>query len=288
MKRYLLFILAVAVAFASCYKEEALKADLQEPKYVIEESSDPLDHARYEIYRNTGVYVLYDYTYADYKWNVSSISNYEMTLQEDRDVLSDGMAYLDKVFLSLYDDKFKGSYFPYKILLAGQIKHLIATSQQDIICAPGRSYLAIGRLRQDVIPATSEELKTARGEINGVFWGYRMYANGLVRIPDSFFEVTDAEVYGVNMENQADKESPAFLYGHGLWSYDELNGPSAYMAPDQTGDVADFVRMMTSHNEQEMKALMSSYPKLSQKYTILRNAIIAGTGVDLQQIGNME
>jgi len=106
MKLQLLFLFAILLLLPSCYQEEDIEAVKGTPRYIIEDSSDPLDHEIYEIFRRTGVYVLYDYTLYDYLWDLGSLNNStnRLTLQTDRTVLLEGVKYLKKVLMDFYSD----------------------------------------------------------------------------------------------------------------------------------------------------------------------------------------
>lgn len=282
----MIFTLAAGLALSSCYKDdEGTPADV-EPKYVIEDSSDPLDHARYAIFQNTGIYVLYQYDSLDYGWDVSSISKNRLVKTTDRTVLADGMEYMNLVLMDYYTDEFKRHYFPFRILLAQEVNNEREnTLLTDRFAASGRSYLAIGRLAEGKTPATADDMNLAKGVIHGELWGNIIYANGLVMIPAGFFSPSE-EYYEQDLSGESNKDDPATLLAMGFWSYDEHNVLSAYCTPDYKADVNDFVEMVTSHTAAEMSALMGSYAILKQKYNILVTAVREATGVDLQEIGN--
>ena len=58
--RWLIYIL-LGVFLSSCYKEENIEGEEDEPKYKVEDSEDPLDHFIYGFYHDYGVFILYDY-----------------------------------------------------------------------------------------------------------------------------------------------------------------------------------------------------------------------------------
>jgi len=287
MKKYLLLFISASLAFTSCYKEDSIHAELGEPRYTIEDSSDPLDHARYVTFQNTGIYVLYDYEEVDYKWNINSstLSSNRLVLQEDRGVLTKSMTYLDRVLFDYYSDSFAKQYFPLKILLADTVANTSIPALDDRLCASGRSYLAIGQLHVDGMPSTADELNVAKGVVNGELWGSIFYGHDLIVIPDSFFAFSE-EYYGADFNAMPEKDDPATLYKLGFWSYNEASVSSSdYPAPDRAADVNDFVERITSHTAAEMEELMAKYSLLQQKYTILVNAIKENYGIDLQAIG---
>lgn len=278
MKKYIIALFAAATVATSCYHEDALHSDPGIEKYTITDSDDPLDHARYQILTNTGVYVLYDYDQTDYRWNVQNLSGNELTMQTDRDVLTDAVLnYLDKVLFSCYDVNFQKTYFPIKILLASQIDNsgYVTESSKDLIASYGRSYLAIGRLRAENMSRDAATLTEAKGVINGLLWGNIMYQNGLIALPDSFFEPCE-EYYGQRYTDD--------IKALGMWRTDPSN-ITENMCPTAANDVRDFVEMITSHTREEMELLMDGYDILYTKYTLLINHVKTYYGIDLQAIG---
>lgn len=58
--RWLIYIL-LGVFLSSCYKEENIEGEEDEPKYKVEDSEDPLDHFIYGFYHDYGVFILGNY-----------------------------------------------------------------------------------------------------------------------------------------------------------------------------------------------------------------------------------
>ena len=96
--RWLIYIL-LGVFLSSCYKEENIEGEEDEPKYKVEDSEDPLDHFIYGFYHDYGVFILYDYEEVDYRWNMSTVLDVELIKQTDKlspekliDVIEETMA----------------------------------------------------------------------------------------------------------------------------------------------------------------------------------------------------
>ena len=90
--RWLIYIL-LGVFLSSCYKEENIEGEEDEPKYKVEDSEDPLDHFIYGFYHDYGVFILYDYEEVDYRWNMSTVLDVELIKQTDKVTLNEGLAY---------------------------------------------------------------------------------------------------------------------------------------------------------------------------------------------------
>ena len=60
LKHFIYSICLAGLTLSSCQKEEDLEGtvDLSSP-YVLEDSDDPIDHRRYELYRDYGVAIFF-------------------------------------------------------------------------------------------------------------------------------------------------------------------------------------------------------------------------------------
>ncbi|MDR2414829.1 MAG: hypothetical protein LBD64_07595 [Odoribacteraceae bacterium] len=304
MKHYYIATAIAVLSLVSCYDEPALLAEPGQPRYIIEDSTDPLDHAIYEIYRETGVHILYEYQLNDYLWDLGSLRNSSnrLTAQGDRAVLLDGIAYLDKILFGIYPDSFKRSFFPIKIFLADSIDLAGTSSKEDLISASGREYIAIGRLRAGAIPSTAAELREATGTINAYLWANIIIKNRLLLLPETFAELSNA-FYGQNYRYvKSQQQGVAIanipyptreqLMDEGFWNIDPNNTlnlpiPTSYaMMPTYEGDIYQFIETIITHDEAELLAIMEGHLKIKTKYDILLQAIKEQCGIDLQAIGN--
>lgn len=288
----------LAAAVSSCYKEDPLTPDNDEPQYVIVDSDDPAQHYLYEYCQNTGVYILSEYNDVDYKWDVNSESNYTLARIEPS-VLGDAIEYLKEVLTEVYSAEFAKKYFPFKILIAGTISNsmLFNDESDDMTCGYGRSYIAIGQLRPEILSTQTPAQKlTKLGKISGVLWGNFIYTNNLITIPDVFFTQSE-QYYEVNLKNYVEENESEdisieetakdIIKSFGMWKYDESDTEFyPYMAPDEAGDVAGFVEMILTHTAEEMQAEMEGYDILLIKYNALISAVKEACGIDLQALGD--
>ena len=161
--RWLIYIL-LGVFLSSCYKEENIEGEEDEPKYKVEDSEDPLDHFIYGFYHDYGVFILYDYEEVDYRWNMSTVLDVELIKQTDKVTLNEGLAYLDNVLFQYYTDDFKKHYFPFKILLADSVQVLKnGVWYPDEPATAGLSFLGIGRIRNGIGDIRADSLFELRG-----------------------------------------------------------------------------------------------------------------------------
>lgn len=299
------------MCFSSCYKDDKIDAVKGEPRYVIEDSDDPLDHAIYEIFAATGVYVLYEYEPEDYLWDLGSLYNSSnvLTPQTDREVLLQGVEYLRKVLMDSYPDEFMQKYFPLKIFLAERIDIGTAAATQDVESAVGREYIAVGRIRDGGIPSTAEELLKAKGDLNAYLWSNVMIKNKLLTLPASFAAVSE-KFYGANFgfikanETGIDDywyPTDAELMEEGFWDVDPYNTMNTYprvldpetgrpddrynIMPKYVNDLNMWIGKITTTTREEIMPLIVGYEKMLLKYNILVNSVKDQLGFDLQEVG---
>ncbi len=277
-------ILLISTLITSCYKEGKIESELGKPHHQIVFKDNPVDSYIFNVNEKTGVVILYEFSELDYKWNLgsSSFSDYKLKLQPNREILADGIKYLDKVLMSNYDDNFKKKHFPLNILLCDSLTETFKTNSLPI--TTGRNYIAIGQINSSLKNKTAQELADLKGVINGELWGYTIYLNGLMKFPADFFAPGE-DLYGYKIGSKS--ENPDFdSRKFGFWHRDESTSSATHMAPRKEGDITQFVQMITSNNEQEILQKMEGFPILQNKYTILVNYFKAQYGVDLQAIGN--
>lgn len=168
--RWLIYIL-LGVFLSSCYKEENIEGEEDEPKYKVEDSEEPLDHFIYGFYHDYGVFILYDYEEVDYRWNMSTVLDVELIKQTDKVALNEGLAYLDNVLFQYYTDDFKKHYFPFKILLADSVQVFKnGVWYPDEPATAGLSFLGIGRIRNGIGEIPADSLLELRGKVQAAFW----------------------------------------------------------------------------------------------------------------------
>ncbi len=285
-KNFIIILLSSCLLlFTGCYSDELIKSELGTPRNKITEKSDPTDKYIYEVFKNTGVSILYDFSNLDYKWNLGagSLSEYTIVKQIDRAILSNGIVYLDKVLLDYYDSDFKHKYFPLNLLISDSL--IKAPSKSNIATISGRNYIAISNIRKGVENLSETELSNLKGIINGNLWGNTIYANNLMIFPKEFFSPCE-DLYGYKIGTKTDV--PAFDSKKlGFWDIDlETSTSTTYMAPRKQVDVAQFIQQITSCNYEEIMIKMNAYPILYNKYIILVNFFKSEYNVDLQAIGN--
>lgn len=285
--KHINIILSLLIAFSmvGCYPEEKIESQLGTPKHTIEYKDNAVDKYIYDVHCATGIFILYEFSDLDYKWNLgsASLSEYNLNRQSDRAVLSEGINYLDKVLMNYYEDDFKKHYFPLYIFLCDSLR--VGAQKNDLPAMVGRHYIAIGQIGKNLKNKTNDELLQNKGIINGEMWGNFIYANNIIPLPDEFFAACE-DYYGFKIGSNTDNP-PFDAKKMGFWEKDDKTSTSyAYLAPKKQGDVYQFVKMITSNSYEEIMAKMAGYPILYNKYLILTNYLKLKYNIDLQAIGN--
>ena len=248
--RWLIYIL-LGVFLSSCYKEENIEGEEDEPKYKVEDSEDPLDHFIYGFYHDYGVFILYDYA-DDFKKHYFP---FKILLADSVQVLKNGVWYPDEP----------------------------ATA--------GLSFLGIGRIRNGIGEIPADSLFELRGKVQAAFWANFLYNNEMMDLPEAFWNISEDYYGGnlkLVDGNSGLKPDEIDMKKYGFWDRDRTadNGTNYCMAPNKTLDINQFIDMVTTHTTAEMEALIAPYDRLKDKYHLLVNQLKEVYGVDIQAIGN--
>lgn len=285
-----------------CHREKPVVAELGTPEYVIENGSDYVSATIYEIYRESGVKLLYTFNPQTAMWDMGStfgtdavyipfFERPEHSMAENMPVISENIAYLKEHFLDKYTTEFKKKYFPVYLFLSDSIKNGANT---ETIAGIARDHLSLNLYREgevmkgskmkgDKSYRTREEYFMEFGpRAHFALWQFifKYRAN-----PPELFYSYSQDLYKQNLGEKADKNYS--LKQDGFWSSDEFNaGSKFYRAWDADHDIADYVLRMVMYTEEENKAEMAGYQMMIDKYNALRSEIEKMTGIDLQTIGN--
>ncbi len=292
--KYFSIVIILVLLITGCYKHDEISSELGEPVLEPKDNpNDPVDHFIYDFYKNYGVFIQYDYDTVDYQWDMRSRNLNTYPLQKDKEIIKDGLEYLDKIFFSQYSDEFKKNHFPVKILLADSIN--IVWSGENIldrISNYGLSNIAVGRIREGIAELDSDSLNILKGSINADFWAGYLFSHDKYNLPYTFFKISE-DYYGQNLYNLEENEDVAGpdidMKSYGFWA--NYNSPekdpeNSWFAPDTQIDIWQFINMITSHTKDEMDQLMSGYNKMKDKYNYIIDYTKEHFGVDLQEIGN--
>ena len=192
---YLLMLLGMF----SCYEEADIHVDDLEARYNLEDDpSDPVQHYIYEFYQQYRTIILTNPTIYDYKFNFSQKNRIDITAPEqDKDLLYEGIQFIEDVFIDIYTPEFRKRYFPMLIIMADTIRDAGWGSTEQRNSVSSTNFVAIGNIRKGFVSSlTSDEIVKMRADINGSFWAdYMMKAKGWYTVDSAFYKVS-ADDYG--------------------------------------------------------------------------------------------
>lgn len=278
----------LAIGFSSCDNEDNISAALGIDDLKPVDSSEPLDHYIYEFYNQYDSYIIYQYDTLDYQWDFNTIKEVTFAKQKDKEVLFNGIKYMEKAFVNLYPEDFRKQYLPTKIFLADSINETNYQGHDDIYSESGTAYVAIGKLRDGIEIISDEEFNKGKAAINYDFWMGYLRTNDKFTIPSAFHKPSEG-YYHVNLKNLDENEGVSQIDSkkYGFWADKKGNpkGGYTFWTPDEEIDVEQFFEKILSHSKEEMTSMMEGYPKLQAKYTILVNEIQKQFNFDIQSIG---
>jgi hypothetical protein len=123
---YIPVLLGAMLLFASCGSDDDIHADLVPPRFdVTDNPSDPVQHAKYEMYSKYQTYLITNPEIYDYKFNFQRKNNLSITApNQDPAFLQKSIERFNEVFMNVYSEDFKKKYLPYSIILADKILFL--------------------------------------------------------------------------------------------------------------------------------------------------------------------
>lgn len=285
----------------SCSNEKDIHAELEAPVYnVTDNSSDPVQHQRFQFYQDYKTYLITNPEVKDYRFNFQTKNNILMTAPtQSNDVLLGGVDMLKSLFLDVYSTDFKKKHLPFSIILADSIFYL----GQDV----GRPYyhsyasqrfLALGGIRREMA-TYSDSLKLAiKGDIHSRYWiDFLQGAKGVFSIPEEFEEISKS-YYGKGVDYisdlgnvtgrlpwQIDYHQLGFItYNHNTTFYDEAEGAWWIEVPNADVDKRQWVAFFFNTPKSQRDALIAAYPKMKAKYDILKEAFLKCEGFDVDQL----
>lgn len=291
------------LAFQSCNHEAPITAELGTPEYLIEDGQDYVTHTIYDIYKETGVKLVYTFNPFTAIWdlgasNLSATYIYipfferkEHTMAENMPVIEENLVYLKRHFIDCYDTDFKKKYFPARIFLSDSVRYRLGGS--ETLTGFTRDNIALNLYREgETLKGSflkgepSYETKEAyfkdfAPKAHFALWQFIFKYRASA--PELFFSYSK-DLYGKNLGEVKDKNYS--IKQDGFWTYDELNSSKYYRAWKADRDIADYVLRMVMYTEEENRAEMAGYQIMLEKYNALRGEIKTMTGIDLQTIGD--
>ncbi len=289
LKKYIFACLLLLVGLVGCYKEDDLNVELGVDNITPVDSEDPVDHYIYEFYQNYETVISYEYDSLDYQLEFTSLKEVTFVAPTDREVLSNGLSYLNEIFGGLYSDDFKKNFFPPKIFLVDSITSVDDDDEkiENLNAFHGSSYVALGEIRDGVEAYSDEVLAEAKIGVNMALWTGYLASNAKFVLPSTFAEVSDGfyEKTLTALEIDDVKEA-GFWEGEYRWGGPWWNPVLETFTPENVDeDIQQFLTKIMSLTEAELLAEMEGYPLLEAKYFIIKNYIEDEFDFDIHDIG---
>ena len=296
--RYYLLISLAALFFCACNKEEGIGPATGERNWlVLEDSDDPIDHQRHEIFTEFGIPVYYndtigsetrysmsgEYTYYE-RLQVfynpgSSAVNGRFTLVKDKNDVKPVLDYLQTELLPLIPESF---YIP-SILLVDSL-----VVNRDSTAYKGFNTVICGKVRQ--FSTMDENARTWwRGGVMRALVVGGLMENESAWLEDNFFGLTLA-VNPENPDRMYSTSSPGYMVSLALgtavpqeeqclgvcgfldYKSTATNPRYAYV-PTRQGDVEQFCEAIFAMDEAEFTERWGMYPVVMEKYEAMKGKL---------------
>lgn len=309
MTRYITILstaLTGLLLLTACHREAPIVSELGTPRYEIKDGAGYVDHTIYDIYKRTGLQVVYHFDPGFATWNLGGnrtnalrYTTVDPAKPEDMQMVEENLRFMEQNFLSRYSDDFIRKYFPVHFYMADTISRF--KKGNEILTTSLQDHLAMNMYREGEVVkqgstkySTREEvLREMAPQLHATLWGF-VFAYR-VSTPETFATYS-ADFYGKNIgpvkklpgTNEEDLDNRnQILRSHGFWSYDDYNTFAQYRAlKDPSLDVADYIYRMATMSETEIYEAMAGYDIMKEKYEALRKFIQERTGMDPQSIGD--
>lgn len=243
-------------------------------EYVLPQGKSDADDRIVAFYEQYKRYILYDYSYLDFRYELGGC-DYELPKPE---YVGDMLDLLDEIWFDFYPEEFKQKYLPLKIMLA---KSLSDDYLGEYFCLRGSSCIGIGFCRDVLRDFTGKEKLEFKQKLQTTLW--ESYLKRL-DVPEEFFEISS-----YLSEASTDPESLNYARARGFVESDsrEWYTEVGYYTKelDKEKDLNSFAKGMILRTSEEW-AVDLVWPLVKKKYDLLRSWFIDNYGVDLQKIGD--
>lgn len=284
MKKIVL-IVALLGLITSCYKEDPINAKAETPRFnLADDPNDPLQHFIHTLHRDYGTILITDPIEEDYKFNFKFNNNLIITPpKQDKALLAEAVKFIEEIFVNVYNDEFKKTYFPYSIIFAQKMTNKQATVEYDAF--GGSNFIAISNIDENLTTMTAERKSELRGILNGTFFGALSSARGLFQIPKEFDQISPANGvkngYGYTLFTTPADNSE--LYTGGFTAPDSEETWAYIFPTSPQEDQKLWLQFIFKTPLSEVEEICANYPRMKSKYEILR-ATLAELGLDIVEL----
>jgi len=303
MKKIIFIIICLWGVSVSCSEDHKIGApDEIQPDYVLPQgdASDEANARIQDIFDTYGSYVLYNYSSKDAFWTQTSASTgsqvYVIKMGETQYV-DEMLDYIHDIWLQFFPDDFlKKGGLPYRVFLADSIYwDRSAVSPGWYVCYNQRingNSVSIAGMNKDLAGMDAVTKKARKNELLSTMWDYYI-AQGLLNVPDEFYEDTDYENAPVLPSSGAEAletyrkrgflpssyyngEPEEWYYGDYAWTQAKAN------------DLKSFLYHLREKTDEEVAWFLNNpeYELIQKKWNILIDYYKKEFGIDLRKMGN--
>ncbi len=285
---FYLGIICFILGITACAEDKPLE-EIEDWKseYTLPQGGNAAaDEIIMQLYREYGCYFLYDYTYYDFHYDITSNSyGYELPNPEHVDEM---LTFLNQVWLQFYPKEFLKKHLPYRVLFAKDLYTVASSGSisrgQDIFL--GAQTVAFGFCSDTVL--TDSRKLTYKRSIHKKFWSFWIDDAAILDMPEDFFTVSDyttkpkaATVRGAGFVK--DDANNREIYANST-TWPSANN-DANILKRQLNDFWSYMYNMIYRTDADWAADLE-YPLIKQKYDIIVNHYKNKYGLDIANIGN--
>lgn len=249
-----------------------------EDEYVFPQGKSDADERLLGYYNLYGTYILYDYTYLDFRYEFPGYSSYRFVLPDPSNV-GDMLDLLDDIWFDFYPVEFHKEYMPLKIILADAVESESAVdgSITSYFVLSGVSAIIFGHCSDTLQKITPAVKLGFKNELQTHLWTNWMDE---IEVPDEFYEVSDYSSVA-----DADPASDNYARKRGFVSNYDLAYEWSIYSVSESEDLRTYLVHMAICSSEDWASDLE-YPLVRQKYDILRNWLKEKYGFDLQTVGD--
>ena len=299
--KYIIFIVCCWMGMQACQKDVGLGADIE----IIEDYTLPQEGASNEanerilqMYKDYNTYVLYQFSNKDALWTqstgVSSSQTY-VVKEGDPQYVDEMLDYIEDIWLRFFPADFlKKGGMPYRIFLADSVYW----DRSDVsagwyVCYNYRingDAVIIAGMNQ-VTTMTAVTKKSRSLELIEALWDYYS-ANGLIDVPDAFYEGTD---YTTEPEGPLTDERNLEAYRNrgflpNQWGSEWYQWGSSWGTGwdnAKQNDIDSYMYSALHRTDEEMEQYLK-YDLIREKWNVLLDYYKNIYGIDLRAIANAQ
>ena len=276
---FYLGIICFLLGIAACAEDKELKEiEDWKPEYSLPQGGNAdADAIIMQLYQEYRCYFLYEYTYYDFHYDITSTNN-SFVLPDPAHVKG-SLEFLDRVWLRFYPKEFLKKHLPYRVLLAKEL-----SGGKDIFL--GANTVALSFCSDTVL--TESRKLTYKRNIHKEFWSYWIEDAEILDIPEEFFTLSDyttkpkaatVRTLGYVKDDANDRE----IYKNSTtWP---SSNTDANIEKRKMNDFWSYLYNMIYRTDADWAADLE-YPLIKQKYDIIVNHFKEKYGLDIAAIGN--